>query len=439
MRRNSYSDKLWVAANQNIKTKNFWLKQLSGELVKSHFPYDHDYRGKKRGTINTLTFEFTGELFSKLKKISANSDIKLHIILTAGLMVLLQKYTDNIDIITGTSIYKPQIEGEKKVPGKKNYMSLEGTRGLAPLLSGKNHMQSCNHASMQYHSPSPQYPITPLPHSVIYRTGDLTRWLPDGNIEFLGRIDHQVKIRGFRIELGEIENRLLDHERIREVVVIDREISQSEKYLCAYIVPHHVENPDNTKNAPLSNQLAEYLAGTLPDYMIPSYFIEIENIPLNPNGKVDRKALPQPEVLTGSKYVAPRDQVEEKLLEIWSEVLREGLPLKPVESPPLGIDDNFFELGGHSLKAVRIIAKIHKELDIKLALVEIFTSPTILEMAATAANIAKKQGKHTYQDIKKIEEKDFYEISYYQERLWAFNQAHPGDISYNLPERITSG
>jgi amino acid adenylation domain-containing protein len=271
-----------------------------------------------------------------------------------------------------------------------------------------------------------------------YRTGDLVRWLPDGNIEFLGRIDHQVKIRGFRIELGEIENRLLDHEGVREVVVIDREISQSEKYLCAYIVPHHGKTPDNTTTEPLSNQLAEYLAGTLPDYMIPSYFIEIENIPLNPNGKVDRKALPQPEVLTGSKYVAPRDRVEEKLVAIWSEVLREGLPSNMAEStPPLGIDDNFFELGGHSLKAVRIIAKIHKELDIKLSLVEIFTAPTIREMAAAAASMAKKQGKHTYTDIKNIEEKDFYEISHYQQRLWVFNRTHPGDISYNLPEKIT--
>jgi acyl carrier protein len=119
---------------------------------------------------------------------------------------------------------------------------------------------------------------------------------------------------------------------------------------------------------PLSNQLAEYLAAALPDYMIPSHFIEIKNIPLNPNVKVDRKALPQPE-----------------------------------ELPPIGIDDNFFELGGHSLKAVRIIAKIHKELEIKLSLLEIFTSPTIREMAASAANIEKKQGKQTYLPFRVID------------------------------------
>jgi tyrocidine synthetase-3 len=304
-------------------------------------------------------------------------------------------------------------------------------------VRSKNHLQSYNHASMQYHYPSPQYPITLLPHSPIYRTGDLTRWLPDSNIEFLGRLDHQVKIRGFRIELGEIENRILDHERVREVVVIDRETSQSEKYLCAYIVPHHVETPDKTKTEPLSKELAEYLAGTLPDYMIPSYFIEIDNIPLNPNGKVDRKAIPQPELVTGIEPVAPRNQVEKKLVEIWSEVLgRDALHANQLREF-IGIDVNFFELGGHSLKAVQITAKIHKELYVKLSLVEIFTSPTIREMAATIVNITKKQDKPTYKDIEKIEKKDFYEISHFQKRLWIFNRAHPGDISYNMPDRIT--
>ncbi len=269
-----------------------------------------------------------------------------------------------------------------------------------------------------------------------YKTGDLTRWLPDGNIEFLGRIDHQVKIRGFRIELGEIENRLLDHEGVREVVVIDSDAGQGETYLCAYIVPQHVETPGKTETGSLSKELAGYLAGILPDYMIPSHFIEIDNIPLNPNGKVDRKALPRPGLLTGVEYAAPRDRLEEKLVEIWSEVLREGFPVEGVESPSIGIDDNFFELGGHSLKAVGIAAKIHKELEVKLSLVEIFTSPTIREMAAAVATIAKKQGKHTYKDIKKIEEKEFYEISHFQRRLWVFNRAHPGDISYNMPDRI---
>ena len=112
MRHNSYSDKLWVAANQNLKAKNFWLKQLSGDLVKSHFPYDQDRPGKEKGTFSQLTFESPASVFSKLKKVTGNSDIKLHIILTAALMVLMQKYTDSTDIITGTPIYKQQIEGE---------------------------------------------------------------------------------------------------------------------------------------------------------------------------------------------------------------------------------------------------------------------------------------------------------------------------------------
>ncbi|UCH97240.1 MAG: hypothetical protein JSV88_10425, partial [Candidatus Aminicenantes bacterium] len=126
-----------------------------------------------------------------------------------------------------------------------------------------------------------------------------------------------------------------------------------------------------------------------------------------------------------------------KLVEIWWEVLGRDAWHASQLRESIGINDNFFELGGHSLKAVRITAKIHKELDVKLSLVEIFTSPTIREMAATIANMAKKQGKHIFKDIEKIEEKDFYEISHYQKRLWVFNQTHPGDISYNMPERIT--
>ena len=145
----------------------------------------------------------------------------------------------------------------------------------------------------------------------MYRTGDLARWLPDGNIEFIGRIDHQVKIRGFRIELGEIESQLLKHEEIKEAVVIDREDKDGNKYLCAYVV----SNKEMTVI-----ELREHLSKELPDYMVPAYFMQLEKIPLTPNGKIDRKALPEPDgdINTGVEYVAPRNEIEEKIVKIWS-------------------------------------------------------------------------------------------------------------------------
>ncbi len=199
----------------------------------------------------------------------------------------------------------------------------------------------------------------------MYKTGDLARWLPDGNIEFLGRIDNQVKIRGFRIELGEIESKLLSHTEIKEAVVIDKEDSNKNKYLCAYIA---VEREQTVA------ELREHLSKELPEYMIPTYFIQLDKLPLTANGKVDRKSLPEPDgsVTTGAEYEAPRNEIEEKLVSIWSEVL--GIE-------KIGINDNFFELGGHSLKAISIIAKIHKKLNVELPLRELFKTPTIKSLA----------------------------------------------------------
>ncbi|MDP4147631.1 MAG: non-ribosomal peptide synthetase, partial [Bacillota bacterium] len=178
------------------------------------------------------------------------------------------------------------------------------------------------------------------PGERMYKTGDWARWLPDGNIEFIGRIDNQVKIRGFRIELGEIEIQLLKHEEIKEAVVIDREDKEGNKYLCAYVV----SNKEITVT-----ELRNHLSKELPDYMVPAHFMELQNMPLTPNGKIDRKALPEPggDINTGVEYIAPRNEIEEKIAKVWSEVLG-------VET--IGIDDNFFALGGHSLKAIQVVS-----------------------------------------------------------------------------------
>jgi len=209
--------------------------------------------------------------------------------------------------------------------------------------------------------------------SYIYRTGDLARWLPNGNIEFLDRIDHQVKIRGFRIEVEEIEEQLLTHEEIKKTLVLAKEDEKGDKCLCAYIVPQapHSLNP---------YKLRKYLLKGLPEYMIPSHFIFLDQIPLTPNGKIDRKLLPEPEIKSGKHSTAPRNEVEEQLAEIWSEVLG-------IETNIIVIDSNFFELGGHSLNATVMSAKIHKKLDIKISLVDIFKAPTIEELASLIKTI----------------------------------------------------
>jgi amino acid adenylation domain-containing protein len=268
-------------------------------------------------------------------------------------------------------------------------------------------MQSCNHASMQYHSHSPH-----SPHSPIYRTGDLAKWLPDGNIEFLGRIDYQVKLRGYRIELGEIESQLLLHPDVREVVVLAKGEEPDNRYLCAYIVSSKKWEVEEIK---------KYLSQSLPDYMIPSYFVEIDRMPLTPNGKIDRKALPGPAVKGEGEYTAPRGRIEEKLAVMWRDVL--GV------HAPIGIDDHFFKLGGHSLKAVVLKIKIHKELDVDVPLVEVFKKSTIRALAQYIA-AAKKS---IYKEIKPGEKRDYYLQSSAQKRLFFLDHFEDIGTSYNMP------
>ncbi|MBN3360519.1 non-ribosomal peptide synthetase, partial [Clostridium botulinum] len=246
----------------------------------------------------------------------------------------------------------------------------------------------------------------------MYKAGDLARWLPDGNIEFLGRIDNQVKIRGFRIELGEIENRLLQHESIREAAVLVKENEENEKYICAYVVSKKSFDELNLKN---------YLKETLPDYMIPTYFIQLEKMPLTANGKLDRKALPKPNLdISLNEYEAPRNELEETLVKIWSEVLN---------VKKIGINDNFFDLGGHSLKATVLMSKIHKELNKEIPLKELFKSPTIKEFGKYIEDVEE----NPYSKIEKIEEKEYYEASSAQKRMYMLQQFDKDSTAYNMP------
>jgi acyl carrier protein len=257
-------------------------------------------------------------------------------------------------------------------------------------------------------------------HSILYRTGDLARWLNDGNIEFLGRIDHQVKIRGFRIELEEIETRLVNHPDIKEAVVLAQEGEKGDKYLCAYIV---------TDREYKTSWIREFLAQELPGYMIPSYFVKIEKIPLTPNGKVNRGALPKPGLNINEGYIAARDKIETKLVEIWSEALGKDECHAIQLQASIGIDDNFFEWGGHSLKAMILASKIHKAFEVKIPLLEIFRNPTVRGLSNYIRNAAKNE----YSAITPVEKKLYYDLSHAQNRLWILDKMEENQVAYNMP------
>ncbi len=250
----------------------------------------------------------------------------------------------------------------------------------------------------------------------LYRTGDLARWLDDGNIEFLGRLDYQVKIRGYRIELGEIQSRLMELDQIKDAVVIDRTDKNGEKYLCAYVVSY-----DKIDDSELRTQLAH----NLPEYMVPSYFVQLEKMPLTPNGKIDRKALPDIEVTVEEKYVAPRNEVEEKLVEIWSDIL-------DFDKDKIGIDANFLVLGGHSLKAITLVSKIHKAFDVKIPLADIFKLSTIRGLA----EYIDKATEDKYFSIEVAEKKDYYQLSSAQKRIYVLQQMEVENTSYNMPSMV---
>jgi thioester reductase-like protein/amino acid adenylation domain-containing protein len=214
-------------------------------------------------------------------------------------------------------------------------------------------------------------PFSPEPEVRLYHTGDLARYLPDGNIEFLGRLDHQVKVRGFRIELGEIETALRRHPAVCHTVVMAREDTPGQKRLVAYLL--------TTQNVSVAH-LRSYLREKLPEYMIPAVFVMLEAFPLTPNGKIDRKALPIPEISRSdleATFVAPQTEVEQQIAAIWSELL--GIH-------PLGIHDHFFELGGNSLLAARAIAKMQDTLKVEIPVRYLFEFPTIDRLAQRLEN-----------------------------------------------------
>ena len=220
-------------------------------------------------------------------------------------------------------------------------------------------------------------PFSNQPGARLYRTGDLGRYRPDGQIEFLGRIDRQVKIRGFRIELEEIEAVLAQHPALQEAVVLAREDGASDKRLVAYVVAKH--------EPPSAGELRVYLKQTLPDYMIPSLFVWLDALPLNHSGKIDRRALPAPDAEHSAperSRIAPRSSVEELLAKIWGEVL---------EVEQVSVDHNFFELGGHSLLMAQVMSRVRDSLQLDIPLRTLLAAPTISDLAEAIELAAREE------------------------------------------------
>ena len=265
------------------------------------------------------------------------------------------------------------------------------------------------------------HPFSREPGARLYRTGDLVRQLPDGDLEYLGRIDNQVKVRGFRIELGEVESVLRAHASVRDVVVHARSDAPGEKRLVAYVVaqPGHV--PD-------AAVLKEAVQRHLPRYMVPSAFVPLAALPLTPNGKVDRKALPAPEAAAvESGTVAPRTFTEELLASVWARVLR-------VER--VGAYDHFFELGGHSLLATQAVSRIREALQVELPLSSLFEAPTLAALAEKVDALrAARQGRQS-PPLSPVERTGPLALSFAQQRLWLLEQLEPGSVAYNVPAAV---
>jgi amino acid adenylation domain-containing protein/thioester reductase-like protein len=254
--------------------------------------------------------------------------------------------------------------------------------------------------------------------SKLYKTGDLVRYLPDGNIQYLGRIDNQVKIRGFRIELGEIEAILSQHGDVQTCCAIAREDTPSDKRLVAYIVPHKEQTPT-------VSELRQFLKSKLPEYMVPNAIVILEALPLTPNGKIDKSALPAPEYSQLSdKYIAPRTPTEELLAQIWAQVLKVEL---------LGIHDNFFTLGGHSLLATQLVSRIRNIFKVELPLREFFARVTVAELANLIEQLQQQNSELVAPPILKRAENAAITLSYAQQRLWFLDQFEPDSPFYNIP------
>ncbi|HBL57377.1 MAG TPA: non-ribosomal peptide synthetase, partial [Cyanobacteria bacterium UBA8803] len=299
---------------------------------------------------------------------------------------------------------QPELTAERFIPNPFN-----NSKNPRPYLSWEKISQPC----------TPKFKIPNPKSERLYKTGDKVRYLPDGNIEFLGRRDRQVKIRGFRIELGEIESVLNQHPSVREVVVSARDDESGQRYLVAYVVP--------SQDSPCAiNELRCILRERLPDYMVPSTFVKLKALPLTPNGKVDHQALPAPDPVQGDRVdplATPRTLVEEILAQIWAESL--GIE-------QVGIHDNFFDLGGHSLLATQVVSQVRETFQVELRLRRLFETPTVAGLAEHIETAIGTGQKLEISPIDRVSRDTVLPLSFAQQRLWFLDQLEPGNPFYNI-------
>jgi thioesterase domain-containing protein/acyl carrier protein len=274
---------------------------------------------------------------------------------------ILDKYRNLLPIGVIGELY---AAGAGVARGYLNRPELTFERFINYKLQNTNYKSQITNKEETFFPHSPHLPY--LPHSPIYKTGDLARWLADGNIEFWGRLDHQFKIRGFRVEPGEIESHLLNHETIKHALVIDREDKDSSKSLCAYVV---AEKNTRVLNIPV---IKNYLSEKLPPYMIPTYVVQLDEIPLTANGKVDRRRLPIPRTTAPEDYIPPQTPIEKEVAKIYSQLLH-------VEK--IGFEQDFFQLGGDSLKVIKLIAKIQEVFHISIPVNQVFLNSRVNQLA----------------------------------------------------------
>ena len=266
-------------------------------------------------------------------------------------------------------------------------------------------------------------PYAGEPGERLYRTGDVARWSSLGELEYLGRNDHQVKVRGYRIELGEIEAAIHRHERVRECAVIVSDDKTAGKRLVAYLAAEAGEAID-------AEELRRFLSSVLPEYMIPSLFVTLNELPLSPNGKVDRSALPAPDAAQfakGKGFVDALTPAEDLLAGIWSQVLG-------VEN--VGVTDNFFELGGHSLLATQVVSRIREAFQVELPLRHLFESPTVAELAQVITQESEGAQSAAAGVIGAAPRDGELPLSFAQQRLWFLNQWEPSSSFYNSPSTV---
>ncbi|ROR25863.1 surfactin family lipopeptide synthetase A [Mobilisporobacter senegalensis] len=362
-----------IVGGEELTTDTAWKTQkLLGEGVKIHNEY-----GPTEATVGCCDY-----IYSKEKD--------------KGLSVGIGHPISNIQIyiLNGMELCGVGIPGELCIAGDgvaKGYLN-------QPELTARKFVDN------------------PYGEGKLYRSGDLARWLPNGDMEYLGRIDEQVKIRGFRIELGEIENALRNQPGISDVAVAAMEAG-GDKSVCAYLIPTNKERKLDMSE--IKNALRE----ELPEYMLPGFMMQIDALPLTQNGKLDVKALPEPNALAGQEYIPPRSKTEKAITEVFEEIL--GIS-------PVGIEDSFFELGGHSLKATAAINAIEKKTGIRLQMKEIFSSPT----PSLLAKKIEAEGEGEYSPIPKAEQRETYPASSAQKRLFILDQMEGSSTAYNMPSAL---